>query len=80
MVSLIALSRKSSISLHSPSHLIREFSFVALGGDPGQPDGASQAEEQDAARGEETASAASGETGKVAHLFFFSQNKFFFNL
>lgn len=38
-----------------------------LGGDPGQPNGASKTEEQGTAGGEKTASAASGGFGKVGH-------------
>lgn len=70
LVSLIDLSRKPNASIHSPSHLIKDLSFVVLGGDPGQPNGASKTEEHGAARGEQTASAAGGEVGKVAYLFF----------
>lgn len=39
------------------------------GGDPVQPSRASKTEEQDAAGGEATASAARGELGKVSHHF-----------
>lgn len=40
-----------------------------LGGDPGQPNGAFKTEEKGAAGGEQTASAANGEFGKVSHHF-----------
>lgn len=39
--------------------------YVDSGGDSGQPDGAPQAEEQGATGGKQTASAASGDSGKV---------------
>lgn len=53
----------------SPSQLISVWSHVVLGGDTGQPNGASTTEEQSAAGGEQTASATSGEFGKVSRLF-----------
>lgn len=52
--------------IYSASHLTT-CPYFMLGGDPGQPTGASKTEEQGAAGGEQTASAASGEFGKVGH-------------
>lgn len=51
--------------------MIKDSSCVVLGGDPGQPSRTSEAEEQGAAGGEQTASAASGEFGKVSHCLWF---------
>ena len=51
---------------------------MPLGGDSGQPNGSSETEEQGAAGGEQTASAASGEFGKVGHQFFFFVRPCFF--
>ncbi len=58
--------------MNIPNHLTGDLFCVVTGGDSGQPDGASKTEEQDAAGGEQTASAASGEFGTVDHHFCFS--------
>lgn len=42
--------------------------YLVSGGDPGQPNGAVQTQEQGATGGEQTASAAAGESGKVSLL------------
>ncbi len=68
-VVLTALSGELSTLMCTPNHLMRDFSYAVLGGNSGQPNGASETEEQDAARGEQTVSAPSGESRKVDHHF-----------
>lgn len=68
-VLLTALSGELSTLMCTPNHLMRDLSYALLGGDSGQPNGGSETEVQDAAGGEQTASAPSGESRKVNHHF-----------
>lgn len=65
----VTLSRKANTGIHNPGKPMHLF-FLVFDGDPGQPNGPSKTEEQDADRRERTALATGGPTGKAADHFF----------